>query len=246
MTADGVMGRVHGSRRDPRKDEYGKISRGYRRHNWGDCHLEGFWKVLVEILSNLPRPRARRRQYPGSWRADEHFGGGSGELGGDDLARFHGLVLPRSRGFGDDVWQSNVMGLHGIDVWRCPLSPLGRDTHGEPFSLAPEAEHRTGRAPQLYTNNVGSLPNPYFCKAVDYSSFCRESPHPGLRLSVVTMPCKFRSVARHPLGLPSTSVSRLSFDGTSNIDYFTVIARLRWWFQLGMGKILLSPLPSWG
>ncbi|GFZ15848.1 hypothetical protein Acr_25g0002570 [Actinidia rufa] len=128
MTADGVMGRVHGSRRDPRKDEYGKISRRYRRHNWGDCHLEGFWKVLVEILSNLPRPRARRRQYPGSWRADEHFGGGSGELGGYDLARFHGLVLPRSRGFGDDVWQSNVMGLHGIDVWRCPLSPLGRGT----------------------------------------------------------------------------------------------------------------------
>ncbi|GFZ11412.1 hypothetical protein Acr_22g0008100 [Actinidia rufa] len=41
MTADGVMGRVHGSRRDPRKDEYGKISRRYRRHNWGDCHLEG-------------------------------------------------------------------------------------------------------------------------------------------------------------------------------------------------------------
>ncbi|GFZ08174.1 hypothetical protein Acr_19g0011110 [Actinidia rufa] len=44
------MGRVHGSRRDPRKDEYGRISRGYRRHNWGDCHLEGFWKVLVETF----------------------------------------------------------------------------------------------------------------------------------------------------------------------------------------------------
>ncbi|GFZ13234.1 hypothetical protein Acr_23g0016190 [Actinidia rufa] len=40
MTADGVMGRVRGSRRDPRKDEYGKISRRYRRHNWKDCHLE--------------------------------------------------------------------------------------------------------------------------------------------------------------------------------------------------------------
>ncbi|GFZ14843.1 hypothetical protein Acr_24g0010330 [Actinidia rufa] len=32
----------------------------------------------------------------------EYSDGGSGELSGDDLARFHGLVLPRSRGFGDE------------------------------------------------------------------------------------------------------------------------------------------------
>ncbi|GFY81588.1 hypothetical protein Acr_01g0013970 [Actinidia rufa] len=31
----------------------------------------------------------------------EYSDGGSGELSGDDLARFHGLVLPRSRGFGE-------------------------------------------------------------------------------------------------------------------------------------------------
>ncbi|GFY80999.1 hypothetical protein Acr_01g0008080 [Actinidia rufa] len=30
----------------------------------------------------------------------------TGELSGDDLARFHGLVLPWSRGFGDGVWRS--------------------------------------------------------------------------------------------------------------------------------------------
>ncbi|GFY95451.1 hypothetical protein Acr_10g0008360 [Actinidia rufa] len=100
MTADGVMGRVRGSRRDPRKDEYGKISRRYRRHKWKDRHLEN--RILVEmeslevgILSTLPRPRARRRQYFGSGRSDEYLEGGSGELSGDDLARFHGLVLPR-------------------------------------------------------------------------------------------------------------------------------------------------------
>ncbi|GFY93951.1 hypothetical protein Acr_09g0003970 [Actinidia rufa] len=61
----------------------------------------GFWRVLVEIPSILPRPRARRRQYPGSWRANEHSDRGSGELSGDDLAKFHGLILPRSRGFRD-------------------------------------------------------------------------------------------------------------------------------------------------
>ncbi|GFY87964.1 hypothetical protein Acr_05g0016030 [Actinidia rufa] len=71
---DGVMGRVHGSRRDPRKDEYGKISRRCRRHNWKDCHLEsirnswyrggenlamgvkiGIWWRLIKP-SILPRP----------------------------------------------------------------------------------------------------------------------------------------------------------------------------------------------
>ncbi|GFY98028.1 hypothetical protein Acr_12g0005690 [Actinidia rufa] len=98
---DGVMGHDHGPWRDPRKDKYGKIG------DVGDIIGEiaiwriGFWRDLVEILSTLPRPRARRGQYPGSWRADEHSDGGSGELSGDDLAKFHGLVLPRSRGFGD-------------------------------------------------------------------------------------------------------------------------------------------------
>ncbi|GFZ06483.1 hypothetical protein Acr_18g0006530 [Actinidia rufa] len=60
----------------------------------------------MEILSILPRPRARRRQYFGSGRTDEYSDGDSGELSGDDLARFHGLVLPWSRGFGDGVWRS--------------------------------------------------------------------------------------------------------------------------------------------
>ncbi|GFZ12756.1 aluminum activated malate transporter family protein [Actinidia rufa] len=57
---DGVMGRVHGSRRDPRKDR----------------------------PSILPRPRARRR--PLHLRStNEYPGSGSGELSGDRLARFH-------------------------------------------------------------------------------------------------------------------------------------------------------------
>ncbi|GFY95021.1 hypothetical protein Acr_10g0004060 [Actinidia rufa] len=43
---DRIMGRVHGSRRDPRKDKYGKISRRCRRFNWGDCHLEGILQVF--------------------------------------------------------------------------------------------------------------------------------------------------------------------------------------------------------
>ncbi|GFY86119.1 hypothetical protein Acr_04g0008570 [Actinidia rufa] len=60
--------------------------------------------------------------------SDEYSDGGSGELSGDDLARFHGLVLPRSKRFGDSVWHSNVEMEHRINVWRCPLSPLGRGT----------------------------------------------------------------------------------------------------------------------
>ncbi|GFS41821.1 hypothetical protein Acr_00g0076530 [Actinidia rufa] len=91
---DGVMSRVHGSRRDPRKDKYGKISRRCRRHNWEDCHLESIPPSI------LPRPRARRR--PLHLRStDEYPDSGSGEVSGDSLVRFHGLVLPRSRGFGD-------------------------------------------------------------------------------------------------------------------------------------------------
>ena len=57
----------------------------------------------IEILSALPRPRARRRQYFGSGRSDEYSEGGCGELNGDDLARSHGLVLLRSREFGDSL-----------------------------------------------------------------------------------------------------------------------------------------------
>ncbi|GFS42834.1 hypothetical protein Acr_00g0081960 [Actinidia rufa] len=92
---DGIMGCVHGLRRDPRKDKYGKISRRCRRFNWGDCHLEGIPQVFY---------LAQGQRGVGTlalWRADEHSDGGSGELSGDSLARSHGLVLPRSRGFGD-------------------------------------------------------------------------------------------------------------------------------------------------
>ncbi|GFZ06453.1 hypothetical protein Acr_18g0006230 [Actinidia rufa] len=83
-------GRVHESRRDPRKDEYGKISRRYRRHNWKDCHLERFWwrwSLEMGIPSTLPHPKAVKRQYFNS----DHLrssDGGSGELSVDDLARF--------------------------------------------------------------------------------------------------------------------------------------------------------------
>ncbi|GFS45157.1 hypothetical protein Acr_00g0094500 [Actinidia rufa] len=102
---DGVMGRVHGSRRDPRKDKYGKISRIYR--------------ILVEIdqakYSTSPKSEEKTALHLRS--TDECPDSGSGELSGDSLARFHGLVLPRSRGFGDNVWHSNVeMELHRIDV----------------------------------------------------------------------------------------------------------------------------------
>ncbi|GFY91375.1 hypothetical protein Acr_07g0015710 [Actinidia rufa] len=78
------------------------------------------------ILSALPRPRARRGQYPGPWRADEHSDGGSGELSGDSLARFHGLVLPRSRGFGDrgTLLSFGIFGPHYRTVELAPTSHL--------------------------------------------------------------------------------------------------------------------------
>ncbi|GFZ04575.1 hypothetical protein Acr_17g0001470 [Actinidia rufa] len=74
---DGVMGRVRGSRRDPRKDE--------RESRKGQFPCIERILVEIEILSTLPRPRARRRQYFGSGRSDEYFEGGSGELSGDSL-----------------------------------------------------------------------------------------------------------------------------------------------------------------
>ncbi|GFZ00548.1 hypothetical protein Acr_14g0001830 [Actinidia rufa] len=65
---------------------------------------------------------ARRRQYFGSGRFDEYSEGGSGEISGDDLARFHGLVLPRSRGFGDVKFGVlNAMGLRRMNVRRCSV-----------------------------------------------------------------------------------------------------------------------------
>ncbi|GFY95844.1 hypothetical protein Acr_11g0001500 [Actinidia rufa] len=91
-----------------KRDDSGKSHVGFARHHRNYDGLvirrdlwRRFWRDLVEILSIIPRPRAKRRQYPGSWRADEHSDGGSGELSGDDLVKFYGLVLPRSRGFGD-------------------------------------------------------------------------------------------------------------------------------------------------
>ncbi|GFS40588.1 hypothetical protein Acr_00g0069440 [Actinidia rufa] len=86
---DGVMGRVHGSRRDPRKDKYGKISQRCRRHNLEDCHLESirnrnYWCRGGE---NLAMGREETVLYLRS--TDEYPDSGSGELSGDSLTRFH-------------------------------------------------------------------------------------------------------------------------------------------------------------
>ncbi|GFZ09060.1 hypothetical protein Acr_20g0008680 [Actinidia rufa] len=63
-------------------------------------------RILVEmgILSTLPRPRTRRRQYFNSRPTDEYSDGGSGELSGDSLARM-------------DVWRYSVsLGARGLPV----------------------------------------------------------------------------------------------------------------------------------
>ncbi|GFS34135.1 hypothetical protein Acr_00g0032450 [Actinidia rufa] len=97
MTVDGVMGRVRGSRRDPRKDEYGKISRRCRRHNWKDCHLErrgGDSTLALGELTSTPMV-ALASSVEIAWR---------------DSVLIVRLVLPRSRGFGDRVWRSKCDG----------------------------------------------------------------------------------------------------------------------------------------
>ncbi|GFZ16134.1 hypothetical protein Acr_25g0005430 [Actinidia rufa] len=106
MIADGVMGRVRGSRRDPRKDEI---------------------LVEMEILSTLPRPRARRRQYFNS----------------DQLMSILMMALASSV---ETAWRGSVdsfylgqegseikfgvlnaeMGLRRMDVWRCSVSLRSR------------------------------------------------------------------------------------------------------------------------
>ncbi|GFZ05204.1 hypothetical protein Acr_17g0007760 [Actinidia rufa] len=116
-------------------------SKPLRRGDQTKAMTAGFWRVLVEIPSILPRPMARRRQYPSSWRADEHSDGGSGELSGDDLARSHGLVLPRSRGFGDKQPPKRSWATSSGAV-------LGRHAYlsGEfyPISVAPYSKCRGG------------------------------------------------------------------------------------------------------
>ncbi|GFS33462.1 hypothetical protein Acr_00g0028580 [Actinidia rufa] len=83
--------------------------------------------LVMEILSILPRPRARRRQYFGSGRSDEHSEGGSGELNGDDLARFYAERDSFNLGQeGSEIKFGvlNAMGLHRMNVRRCSV-PLG-------------------------------------------------------------------------------------------------------------------------
>ena len=62
-------------------------------------------------------------------------------------------------------------------------------------------------------------------------------------LLVVIMSYKFPLVLCHPLEFLSTFVSCLSFDVTTNMDHFTMIAQSRWWFELGTGRTL-STVPE--
>ncbi|GFS31549.1 hypothetical protein Acr_00g0018040 [Actinidia rufa] len=75
---DGVMGRVHGSRRDPRKDK--RESR--------DGRID---RTLVEIdqAKYSTSPKSEEETALHLRPTDEHPDSGSGELSGDRLARFH-------------------------------------------------------------------------------------------------------------------------------------------------------------
>ncbi|GFZ07299.1 hypothetical protein Acr_19g0002360 [Actinidia rufa] len=118
------MGRVRGSRRDPRKDEYGKISRRCRRHNWKDCHLE-FWRWRSQVL------------YLAQWR------GGGSTLALGDLTSTLRVAMASSM---ETTWRGSMdsfylgqegseikfgvlnaeMGLRRMNVRRCSV-PLGRE-----------------------------------------------------------------------------------------------------------------------
>ncbi|GFY93775.1 hypothetical protein Acr_09g0002210 [Actinidia rufa] len=85
----------------------------------------GFWKILVEINQAKYSTSAKGEEETTLWlwaSSDEYSDGGSGELNGEDLARFHGLVLPRSRGSEIKFGVLNAeMGLRRMEVWRCSV-----------------------------------------------------------------------------------------------------------------------------
>ncbi|GFY86516.1 hypothetical protein Acr_05g0001550 [Actinidia rufa] len=116
MTADGVMGRVRGSRRDPRKDK--RESHDGRK----DRNPVEIDRVEIDQAEYSTSPK-------GEGEIARWLRASSIEIAWRGPMLNVGLVLPRSRGFGDSVWHFNAkMGLHRTDVWRCPLSPLGRGT----------------------------------------------------------------------------------------------------------------------
>ncbi|GFZ07468.1 ribosomal protein L2 family [Actinidia rufa] len=131
MTADRVMGRVRGSRRDPRKDEYGKISRRYRRHNWKDNILVEMESLEMESgdgdPSTLPRPRARRRQF---FNSDQLMSILMMALASSVETAWRGSVDSFYLGQEGSAIKFGVlnakMGLSRMDVWRCSVSLRAR------------------------------------------------------------------------------------------------------------------------
>ncbi|GFY81089.1 hypothetical protein Acr_01g0008980 [Actinidia rufa] len=110
MTADGVMGRVHGSRRDPRKDEYGKISRRYRREDSGGDGESGDGDP--KYATYLAQGR-----------------GGGSTLALGDLTSTLRVALASSmemtwRGSMDSFYlgqEGSEIGLRKMEVWRCSV-----------------------------------------------------------------------------------------------------------------------------
>ncbi|GFY95843.1 hypothetical protein Acr_11g0001490 [Actinidia rufa] len=202
----------------------------------------GFWRDLVEILSIIPRPRARRRQYPGSWRADEHSDGGSGELSGDDLVKFYGLVLPRSRGFRDKhrlgrSWATSSematfvtlvdirslrtrLLLHGDEVSQSPSSPVEGSPEENPLiAIHPSIEEKTNI---MTIEELNALRETYFfppevrARLPDEG---RPSPLPAGARWLFTRPRSPLAVARNKKvllgGYPATSRGRRASSSSS-------------------------------
>ncbi|GFY85222.1 hypothetical protein Acr_03g0019960 [Actinidia rufa] len=131
MTADGVMGRVRGSRRDPRKDEYGKISRRYRRHIWKDRILVEMESLEMESGDGDPKystsPTARRRQY---FNSDQLMSILMMALASSVETAWRGSVDSFYLGQEGSEIEFGVLnagtGLRRMDVWRCSVSLRAR------------------------------------------------------------------------------------------------------------------------
>ncbi|GFY97203.1 hypothetical protein Acr_11g0015090 [Actinidia rufa] len=154
----------------------------------------------MEVPSILPRPMARRRQYPSSWQADEQSDGGSGELNGDDLARSPGLVLPRLRGFGDK---------HRLGRSWATSSEMARS--GDLDSLPSWISDHLGQGSPYMTDEVNQSPSSPMEGSHEESSLV--AIHPSIEEKTNIMTLEELNALRDIYSFPSGVQIRLPEEG---------------------------------
>ncbi|GFY92949.1 hypothetical protein Acr_08g0013450 [Actinidia rufa] len=243
-----MKGRGRGRSKPLRRGDQTKaitVDKRARRRVVEYVQLIRFWRVLVEIdqAKYSTSPKGEEETPLWLWASSyEYSDGGSGELSGDDLARFHGLVLPRSEG----SEMSNLLRDQGDQFCDGSETTSGKRALDDGSKGKQVAQSPEPKKARIDTGASGASARPPVTSGAGSSARQVLSEALGPQASVMASAATAEKIlARVVLSADKEKVDRLTFDQVVT-KFLHVVGQVFVFpsrcFQFIFGAVILIPL----